>query len=243
MEYCHMHLKLLRRQWAALILVLSFAAVSFALSFSTTAWATALEDTGNSDPAATLAGPPIPGVSIAPTAMTVRTPSEPVQISELPSSPYLAGGDNQQFRQKMGLVVGYIQNYNRRLASEDTMNIAQAIVQFSERYSIDYRLLASLIAIESGFRRDAVSSSGAIGMGQLKPGTAHWLGVVDPYNPVDNIAGTARFLSWLMQRYNGKLEFALSAYYQGPGFVDKNGIAPVCMPYLEKVNRALGPLM
>ena len=228
-----MHLKLLRRQWAALILI-----VPFALSFSATAWATALEDTGNNDPASTLAGPPIPGVSIAPIPQ-----SEPVQISELPSTPYLAGGDNQQFRQKMGLVVGYIQNYNRRLASEDLMNIAQAIVQFSDRYSIDYRLLTSLIAIESGFRRDAVSSSGAIGMGQLKPGTAHWLGVVDPYNPVDNIAGTARFLSWLMQRYNGKLEFALSAYYQGPGFVDKNGIAPVCMPYLEKVNRALGPLM
>lgn len=80
-------------------------------------------------------------------------------------------------------------------------------------------------------------------MGQLKPDTAHWLGVVDPYNPVDNIAGTARFLAWLMHRYNGNLEMTLAAYYQGPGFVDKNGIAPVCMPYLEKVNRALGPLM
>lgn len=204
-------------------------------------WATALED-GTSDfagPAMKLAapiGPPVPSIGMSAVV-------EPVQISELPTASFVAGTNNEQFRQKMGQVVGYIQGYNKRLAWGDISNIAQAIVQYSERYSIDYRLLTSLIAIESGFRRDVVSSSGAIGMGQLKPATAHWLGVVDPYNPVDNIAGTARFLSWLVHRYNGNLEFALSAYYQGPGFVDKNGIAPVCVPYLEKVNRALGPMM
>jgi hypothetical protein len=221
---------------AALTLALSLTLIS-----SGSAWATALED-GASDsagPPVSRMGPPIPGASMQ--AMSISEP--PLQISELPAAPYIAGANNEQFRQKMGLVVGYIQSYNKRLAWDDTSSIAQAIVQYSERYSIDFRLLTSLIAIESGFRRDVVSSSGAIGMGQLKPDTAHWLGVVDPYNPVDNIAGTARFLAWLVHRYNGNLEFALSAYYQWPGFVDKNGIAPVCMPYLEKVNRALGPMM
>ena len=198
---------------------------------ASTVWATALEDGSDYS-----SGPSVPG-------MEAPVPQTPIQISELPATPYVAGTNNELFRQKMGMVVSYIQSYNKRLAWEDTTNIAQAIVQFSDRYGIDFRLLCSLIAIESGFRSDVVSSAGAIGMGQLKPDTAHWLGVVDPYNPVDNIAGTARFLSWLMHRYNGNLEFALSAYFQGPGFVDKNGIAPVCMPYLEKVNRALGPLM
>jgi hypothetical protein len=169
--------------------------------------------------------------------------SEPVQISELPPAPYIAGEATDQFRRKALSVISYIQHYNRKLAASEIEGIAQAIVQYSERYGIDYRLLTSLIAIESSFRRDAVSSSGAIGMGQLKPDTARWLGVLNPYDPVDNIAGTARFLSWLVKRYNGNLEYALSAYYQGPGHVDRNGITPVCMPYLEKVNRALGPLM
>ncbi len=215
-----------RFQWVGAVSVILLSAMS-----ASTVWATALED-GSED----FSGAPVPG-------MVAPVPQTPIQISELPSTPYVAGANNELFRQKMGMVVGYIQSYNKRLAWDDTTNIAQAIVQFSERYGIDFRLLCSLIAIESGFRSDAVSSAGAIGMGQLKPDTAHWLGVVDPYNPVDNIAGTARFLSWLMRRYNGNLEFALSAYFQGPGFVDKNGIAPVCMPYLEKVNRALGPLM
>jgi len=169
--------------------------------------------------------------------------AEPLQISEVPTGPYFAAESTDLLRRKLLLVSNYIQSYNRRLAADEVGNISQAIVQYSERYGVDYRLLTSLIAIESSFRRDAVSSSGAIGMGQLKPATAKWLGVMNPYDPVDNIAGTARFLSWLVKKYNGKLEYALSAYYQGPGFVDRNGIAPVCMPYLEKVNRALGPLM
>jgi len=222
---------------AALMLALSVTVLA-----SGSAWATASEDPGSD-----AAGPPVPGAALmnATTlnAAAITSTAGPVQISELPPAPYLAGANNELSRQKMGMVVGYIQGYNKRLGLNDMSNIAQAIVQYSERYSIDFRLLTSLIAIESGFRSDAISSSGAIGMGQLKPDTAHWLGVVDPYNPVDNIAGTARFLSWLVNRYKGNLEFALSAYYQGPGFVDKNGIAPVCMPYLEKVNKALGPMM
>jgi len=230
----------MRLKYAALMLAFSLTVSNLGSS-----WATALEDAGidSMGPPASrnsTMNPPVPGAT---DAMLAPSSSAPVQISELPPAPYMAGVNNDLYRQKMGLVISFIQSYNKRLAWDNISNIAQAIVQYSDRYNIDFRLLCSLIAIESGFRSDAVSSSGAIGMGQLKPDTAHWLGVVDPYNPVDNIAGTARFLSWLVRRYNGNLEFALAAYYQGPGFVDKKGVAPVCLPYLEKVNRALGPLM
>lgn len=222
-----MPLKLsLGRQGAASVLVTTLLC-SVVLLNPMAAYATASEDAASD------------AVGSAPMSST----SKPLEISEVPTSPYFAGESSDQLRRKAGMVASYIQSYNRRLAVEEIGNISQAIVQYSERYGVDYRLLTSLIAIESSFRRDAVSSSGAIGMGQLKPDTAKWLGVMNPYDPVDNIAGTARFLAWLVRRYNGKLEYVLSAYYQGPGFVDRNGIAPVCMPYLEKVNRALGPLM
>ncbi len=184
--------------------------------------------------------PEEPGLDLEP----AQTAPETLEISELPmSTPFIAGENTELLRQKVGMVNSYVLNYNRKLASNEANNISQAIVQYSDRYGIDYRLLTSLIAIESAFRRDAVSSSGAIGMGQLKPATARWLGVVDPYDPVDNIAGTARFLGWLVRKYNGNLEYALSAYYQGPGYVDRNGVSSVCLPYLQKVNRALGPLI
>lgn len=181
-----------------------------------------------------------PGLEITP----AKTSSQTLQISEVPTTaPYMAGQNAEILRPKMVAVASYIQNRNRKLALGEISNIAQAIVQYSERYGVDYRLLTSLIAIESAFRRDAISSSGAIGMGQLKPTTARWLGVVDPYDPVDNIAGTARFLGWLMHKYNGNLEYTLAAYYQGPGYVDRNGVNSVCMPYLQKVNQALSGLL
>lgn len=166
-----------------------------------------------------------------------------MEISEAIAMPFIAAENTELLRKKVGAISDYVQTYNRKLPAQEIAPIAEAIVQYSDRYGIDYRLLTSLIAIESAFRRDAVSSSGAIGMGQLKPDTAKWLGVMNPYDPVDNIAGTARFLGWLVRKYNGNLEYALSAYYQGPGYVDRNGISQVCMPYLQKVNRALGPLL
>lgn len=174
---------------------------------------------------------------------SAKTSPDVLEISEATAVPFIAAENTELLRQKVLMVSGYVQNYNRKLALQEVSPIAEAIVQYSDRYGIDYRLLTSLIAIESAFRRDAVSSSGAIGMGQLKPDTAKWLGVVNPYDPVDNIAGTARFLGWLVRKYNGNLEYALSAYYQGPGYVDRNGVSPVCMPYLQKVNRALGSLL
>lgn len=169
----------------------------------------------------------------------------PLQISEaaVMTTPFMAAENTELLRQKVMAVSNYVQSYNRNLPAGQIGSIADAIVRYSERYGVDYRLLTSLIAIESSFRSDAVSSSGAIGMGQLKPATAKWLGVLNPYDPVDNIAGTARFLGWLVQKYNGNLEYALSAYYQGPGYVDRNGVSSVCMPYLQKINRALGSLL
>lgn len=179
------------------------------------------------------------GIEIAP-AYTVP---QSMAATEATALPFIAAEDTDMLRRKMSTVSSYVQSYNRKLASQEVTPIAEAIVQYSERYGVDYRLLTSLIAIESAFRRDAVSSSGAIGMGQLKPATAKWLGVVNPYDPVDNIAGTARFLGWLVRKYNGNLEYALSAYYQGPGYVDRNGVSSVCLPYLKKVNNALGALL
>ncbi len=187
------------------------------------------------------------GAKTPPPASYGMAPPETVAMNEGPVTPWGASETGSQaseaFRRQILLVSNYIQNRNRRLGSDDVGNTARAIVQFSNRYGVDFRLLTSLISTESSFRRDAVSSSGAIGMGQLKPDTARWLGVVNPYDPVDNIAGTARFLAWLLQRYNGRLEYALSAYYQGPGYVDQNGISSVCLPYLQKVNRALDGLL
>ena len=101
---------------------------------------------------------------------------------------------------------------------------APAIDRAAEEAGIDPRLLAAMVWQESGFRPDAVSKSGAIGMTQLMPATAAALGV-DPANPVENLRGGARYLSWTIREF-GSVELGLAAYNAGPGSVRASGGIP-----------------
>ena len=97
----------------------------------------------------------------------------------------------------------------------------------SATYDIDINLLKAVAYAESNFHSNTVSSAGAIGVMQLMPDTAADLGVADPYQPEDNIMGGAKYLSQLMEKYQGNLSLTLAAYNAGVGNVDKyQGIPP-----------------
>jgi len=81
--------------------------------------------------------------------------------------------------------------------------------------NVDPRLLAGLVRQESNFRPGAVSGSGAIGLGQLMPGTAQELGV-NPRDIQQNLLGAARYLRRMIDMF-GSVEAGLRAYNQGPG--------------------------
>jgi soluble lytic murein transglycosylase-like protein len=98
------------------------------------------------------------------------------------------------------------------------------IERAARRHGLDPRLLAALVKQESGFRADAGSHAGAIGLAQLMPGTARELGV-DPYDPVANLDGGARYLSQQLERF-GSVPLALAAYNAGPGRVSSAGGIP-----------------
>jgi hypothetical protein len=136
-------------------------------------------------------------------------------------------------------VRGLILTYNKSLGWDVAHLLAESLVTISQAHALDYRLLAGVIAVESSFRSDAVSSSGAIGLGQLKPTTAQWLGISNPFDPLENMVGVSRYLRFLINRYNGDLDSALSAYFQGQGSVDRNGITQACVPYLTKINEVI----
>ena len=97
----------------------------------------------------------------------------------------------------------------------------------------------SVVAAESGYKVDAVSPKGAVGLMQLMPATAKTYGV-NPLDPAQNVEAGAAYLRELLIKYDGDARRALAAYNAGPDAVRKyNGVPPYAetQTYIERVLR------
>jgi hypothetical protein len=111
----------------------------------------------------------------------------------------------------------------------------------ARKYNIPWRLFNAMINQESGWNPNAVSPAGAIGFGQLMPGTAQGLGV-NPYKPRQNLRGAAAYLSQQYRNF-GKWNLALSAYNSGPGGSEASGRVerfPETRNYVSSIMNAYG---
>ena len=113
------------------------------------------------------------------------------------------------------------------LPSQDPKHDPKEMVRAAARRSgLPPEFVESVAQVESGFRPDAVSPKGALGVMQLMPGTAKTLGA-DPHDTAQNIDAGTRLLRDLLIKYDGDVVKALAAYNAGEGAVDKyQGMPP-----------------
>ena len=107
------------------------------------------------------------------------------------------------------------------------------------RHELDPLLVSAVIGVESAWNAEAVSIKGAIGLMQLMPETAKIL-QVDPWDPEGNVDGGSRYLSSLLDRFDGDLELALAGYNAGPLAVERYGGIPPYPETVAYVERVLG---
>ncbi len=92
---------------------------------------------------------------------------------------------------------------------------------------VDTYLARAIIQAESAFNYRARSHVGAIGLMQLMPATAERFGVLDPFDPRQNIMGGCKYLKWLTDYFNGNLTKVIAAYNAGETAVQRyNGVPP-----------------
>ena len=129
-------------------------------------------------------------------------------------------------------VVAYahvLRTINPKLQFWQSRDLAAHVLHNAAQYNVDANLLVAIVTVESHWRPAARSRVGALGLGQLMPGTAHTLGV-NPRNADQNLAGCAHYLSGLIAKYGNRANqyaLAFAAYNAGPKAVDRyHGIPP-----------------
>jgi soluble lytic murein transglycosylase len=109
------------------------------------------------------------------------------------------------------------------------LRYSQYVRVHARERGLDPALVAAVIYQESKFRSGAKSSSGAIGLMQLTPSTAHGIAVRtggdafhtnDLYDPEINIRYGSWYLHNLFVKY-GSEQLVLAAYNAGQGNVDR----------------------
>jgi hypothetical protein len=103
--------------------------------------------------------------------------------------------------------------------------LAQKIYEAASRHDIEPDIAYGLVFVESTFRERAVSHVGARGLAQVMPRTAQWLDptvrTADLFDPETNLELGFRYLRQMIDKYDGNVHNALTAYNRGPGTVDR----------------------
>ncbi len=146
-------------------------------------------------------------------------------------------------------IYSYIKSKYKKVTEEDATKIAQYLVEYGKKYNLDPKFAAALMARESAFKKDAVSVTGAKGLGQIKDFNYKDLKIKDPFNINQNVSGTTEYLKkmikkWKKSNKNNKemenkdesnVKLALASYYKGFTAVTKEGVDEKTEAYVNDI--------
>ena len=119
--------------------------------------------------------------------------------------------------------------------------VDQYVITSATNNKVDPLLLYSIMHQESSFKSHAISPKGARGLMQLMPFTAMRYGVTNIFDPRQNIEGGARYVRFLLDRFDGDINLVLAGYNAGEGAVEKYGwqIPPYSetQEYVRRISR------
>ena len=130
------------------------------------------------------------------------------------------------------------------------MKYQEQISQACDTFDVDEAVVYSVINVESHFKKDVVSSKGAVGLMQILPSTAEQIKTelgyedFDLKNPTDNIFMGTYYISKLQKRFKNETT-ALASYNAGPTAVSnwlgderysQDGVSLKKIPYAETRN-------
>lgn len=128
---------------------------------------------------------------------------------------------------------------SRYRSSDQSEEITNSIMKYSQLYDVNPKLVAALMARESRFNPRALSSSGAAGLGQLLPSTCKTVSVTEPYDIDQNAMGTTRYIKYLLDKFAGspqQVPFALAGYLEGPNLVERQqGYSQHAAGYIQAI--------
>jgi len=170
-------------------------------------------------------------------------PAAPGQVPQGPPAP-VALERYQALNPVVGEVAALVRL--RQRAADQGKAVADTLRRFEDEITgaarksgLDPALVLSVVMEESGGDPQALSHKGALGLMQLMPGTALEVGLDDPADPKQNLAGGSKYLSRMLARFDGDLDLALAAYNAGPGNVDKAGGQIPAFPETQRYVKAV----
>jgi LysM repeat protein len=180
----------------------------------------------------------VPGRQAATPAPATPPPATPVTTTPLTTAPVTA---TRPPLPVPGVPAGFA-----RLPSEvrgaEFVRLIPLFQQAAAEAGIPADLLMAVAFQESRWRQGAISPDGAVGIGQLMPGTASWVATtllgnpaLDPRQASDNVRMSARYLRWLADLMRGDLRRAVGGYFQGPYGVLATGLSPSARRYADQV--------